>query len=68
MVVRFLFFFFSETDHVSYLAKDACMSRETFERMYPRLDEFREAKAILDPASRFASSLSDRLGLTGASS
>ena len=52
----------------TYLAKDACMSRETFERMYPRLDEFREAKAILDPASRFASSLSDRLGLTGASS
>ena len=23
MVVRLLFFFFSETDHVSYLAKDA---------------------------------------------
>jgi FAD/FMN-containing dehydrogenase len=48
----------------TYLAKDACMTKETFERMYPRHAEFRAAKAILDPSSRFSSSLARRLGLT----
>jgi len=47
----------------AYLAKDACMTKETFERMYPRHAEFRAARAILDPKSRFSSSLARRVGL-----
>jgi len=47
----------------TYLAKDACMTKETFERMYPRHAEFRAAKAALDPGARFSSSLARRLGL-----
>ena len=47
----------------AYLAKDACMTRGTFERMYPRHAEFKAARAILDPSSRFSSSLARRLGL-----
>lgn len=47
-----------------YLAKDASLRREDFERMYPRLGEFRAIKRRLDPAGRLSSSLSRRLGLT----
>jgi len=46
-----------------YLAKDACLSREHFEQMYPGLDRFREIKAKVDPQGRFSSSLARRLGL-----
>ena len=46
-----------------YLAKDACMTPQSFERMYPRLGEFREIKRRLDPRGRFASSQSKRLGI-----
>jgi decaprenylphospho-beta-D-ribofuranose 2-oxidase len=49
-----------------YLAKDACMERESFNAMYPRLDEFRAVKARLDPQNRFSSSQSRRLGITPA--
>ena len=47
-----------------YLAKDAFLGRETFEGMYPRLDEWRRVKERYDPASRFSSSLGRRLGLS----
>ena len=46
-----------------YLAKDTCMKPATFERMYPRVGEFREVKAKIDPDNRFASSQSKRLGI-----
>jgi FAD/FMN-containing dehydrogenase len=44
-----------------YLAKDAMMSADTFARMYPRLDEFRQVKARVDPQNRFSSSQARRL-------
>jgi len=46
-----------------YLAKDARLSRESFEAMYPRADEFRDLKERLDPEGVFSSSLARRLGL-----
>jgi len=49
-----------------YLAKDACMTAETFRAMYPRLKEFEEVRSKLDPQGRFASSQSRRLGIGGA--
>jgi decaprenylphospho-beta-D-ribofuranose 2-oxidase len=47
-----------------YLAKDVRMSRESFEAMYPRADEFRRLKAELDPQGRFDSALARRVGLS----
>ncbi|HEX7377990.1 MAG TPA: FAD-binding oxidoreductase [Pirellulales bacterium] len=49
-----------------YLAKDARMSRESFDIMYPGADEFRNLKAALDPTGRFSSHLARRLGLSPA--
>ncbi len=49
-----------------YLAKDSCMAREAFERMYPRLPEFKRVKARLDPDGRFSSSQARRLGIVEA--
>jgi len=46
-----------------YLAKDACMRRESFEAMYPRLEEWKAIKAEIDPDTRFSSSQARRLGL-----
>ncbi|MFA9478912.1 FAD-binding protein [Phycisphaerales bacterium AB-hyl4] len=46
-----------------YLAKDACLKREHFERMYPRLDTFKSICRRLDPQRRLASSQARRLGL-----
>jgi decaprenylphospho-beta-D-ribofuranose 2-oxidase len=43
-----------------YLAKDARMNKIHLERMYPRLQEFREAKFEVDPHRVFESR---RLGL-----
>ena len=48
-----------------YLAKDTCMLPETFSRMYPNLEKFREIKRRLDPHNRFASSQSKRLQIMG---
>ncbi|MDB5354302.1 MAG: linked oxidase domain protein [Phycisphaerales bacterium] len=48
-----------------YLAKDACMTRESFHAMYPNLPRFNEVKAKLDPHNRFSSSQSRRLGIGG---
>jgi len=47
-----------------YLAKDAIVTREQFEPMYPRLDEFRRIRRRHDPDGVFRSLQSDRLGLT----
>lgn len=48
-----------------YLAKDACLTRESFAAMYPDLAKFNEIKQRLDPTNRFSSSLSRRLGIGG---
>jgi decaprenylphospho-beta-D-ribofuranose 2-oxidase len=47
-----------------YLAKDARMRPERLAAMYPRLDEWREQQARLDPAGRMQCDLSRRLGVT----
>ena len=46
-----------------YLAKDSRVPAGVLEQMYPRLDEFRQLRAGLDPKSVLASDLSRRLGL-----
>ena len=46
-----------------YLAKDALSDARTVAAMYPRKAEFLRIKRELDPANRFASSLSRRLEL-----
>ncbi|MEU7717657.1 FAD-binding oxidoreductase [Streptomyces tibetensis] len=46
-----------------YLAKDARLRPELLAHMYPRLDDFRELRARLDPHGVFVSDLARRLGL-----
>ncbi len=46
-----------------YLAKDARLRPDVMGAMYPRLAEWREVKARVDPESRFRSDLAERLGL-----
>ena len=46
-----------------YLAKDSRVPAGVLAQMYPRLAEFRELRATLDPQGMFASDLSRRLGL-----
>jgi len=46
-----------------YLAADALTTRQAIEQMYPRLDEFRQAKEKVDPEGRFTSDLARRLQL-----
>jgi decaprenylphospho-beta-D-ribofuranose 2-oxidase len=46
-----------------YLAKDSRVPAEVLEQMYPRLAEFRQRRAELDPKSVLASDLSRRLRL-----
>jgi decaprenylphospho-beta-D-ribofuranose 2-oxidase len=46
-----------------YLAKDSRVSRAALEQMYPRLAEFRQFRATVDPRGTLASDLSRRLGL-----
>lgn len=48
-----------------YLGKDAFLRAESLAAMYPRLDEWREIKARVDPNELFRSHLSSRVGLTG---
>jgi decaprenylphospho-beta-D-ribofuranose 2-oxidase len=50
-----------------YLAKDARLSRQSFESMYPRHKEFAAIKDRVDPAVVFSSSLARRLGLAPSS-
>ncbi|MFI2629970.1 FAD-binding protein [Streptomyces collinus] len=46
-----------------YLAKDARLRPELLAAMYPRLDDFRELRAELDPRGVFVSDLARRLSL-----
>ena len=46
-----------------YLAKDSRVAPDTLAGMYPRLQEFRDLRAELDPAGVMASDLSRRLRL-----
>jgi FAD/FMN-containing dehydrogenase len=46
-----------------YLAKDARTSAGMLRRFYPRLDEFQALRRRFDPAGRFSSLQSERLGL-----
>jgi len=46
-----------------YLAKDARLTRERFEAMYPEVARWREVKGAVDPENRFRSDLGVRLGL-----
>jgi decaprenylphospho-beta-D-ribofuranose 2-oxidase len=46
-----------------YLAKDARLRPELLPAFYPRLDEWRELRARVDPKQRWQSDLSRRLGL-----
>jgi decaprenylphospho-beta-D-ribofuranose 2-oxidase len=46
-----------------YVAKDALMAPQTYAAMFPRLDEFRAMLARVDPAGRYQSDMSRRLGL-----
>jgi decaprenylphospho-beta-D-ribofuranose 2-oxidase len=48
-----------------YLAKDARLSRAAFTDMYPGLQQWRSARAELDPYGVFRSDLGRRLGLCG---
>jgi decaprenylphospho-beta-D-ribofuranose 2-oxidase len=44
-----------------YLAKDALLSAAGFQRMYPKLGEFRRVLDSVDPGSRFTSDMARRL-------
>jgi decaprenylphospho-beta-D-ribofuranose 2-oxidase len=46
-----------------YLAKDSRVRRETFEKMYDRLDQFRAVRKRVDPDGVFTSDLARRLSL-----
>jgi decaprenylphospho-beta-D-ribofuranose 2-oxidase len=48
-----------------YLSKDSRLRPDVLTAMYPRLDEWRETRAKLDPSGVFVSDLSRRLGLHG---
>jgi decaprenylphospho-beta-D-ribofuranose 2-oxidase len=47
-----------------YLAKDARAKADAVAQMYPRIALFREVRATMDPAHRFASDQSRRLQLS----
>jgi decaprenylphospho-beta-D-ribofuranose 2-oxidase len=46
-----------------YLAKDAVVDPALIPQMYPRLANWRETRARLDPVGRWTSALAERLDL-----
>jgi decaprenylphospho-beta-D-ribofuranose 2-oxidase len=46
-----------------YLGKDALLQESTFKAMYPRYEQWMAVKRKYDPANRFTSNISRRLGL-----
>ena len=48
-----------------YLGKDACLSAESFRKMYPRYGEWLDLKQKFDPQNIFSSNLSRRLKISG---
>ena len=46
-----------------YLAKDSLATAESIASMYPKLDEFRRVKHLVDPSNRFVSSQARRVGI-----
>ena len=50
-----------------YLGKDARLPEAHFKEMYPQWEDWRDLREKWDPQGVFASSLSDRLGLTSRS-
>ena len=46
-----------------YLTKDSCSGAALLREGYPRLEQFRAARAAVDPRGKFASLLSKRLDL-----
>lgn len=51
-----------------YLAKDARLRPDVVGAMYPRLAEWRDVKARVDPEVRFRSDLAERIGIVAARS
>lgn len=47
-----------------YLAKDSCLTLQTFQQMYPQWRQWLTVRDELDPGNIFSSALSTRLGLT----
>lgn len=62
-LVRRLYRIAAEHGGRAYLAKDACLERDVFERMYPAAGEFRAVRRALDPEDRLQSDMARRLGL-----
>jgi decaprenylphospho-beta-D-ribofuranose 2-oxidase len=46
-----------------YLAKDCCLTPDTFKQMYPQWEKWQTVRSRLDPEHVFRSALSERLGL-----
>lgn len=69
-----LFSLLEKLDHIVlqhggrvYLAKDARISAESFNTMYPRYEAWRKIKQNIDPGNRLSSSMSRRLHIGGES-
>jgi len=58
---RELFEYVLDCGGKTYLAKDLLLSRDLFERMYPRYKEFLEVKGRLDPFNLFQSDMYRRI-------
>ena len=48
-----------------YLAKDACLTQQHFEAMYPEVQRFKSVLHRIDPNGVMQSDMSRRLGLSG---
>jgi decaprenylphospho-beta-D-ribofuranose 2-oxidase len=55
--------FLTERGYRVYLAKDSCILPRQFEKMYPKLEQWREITKSYDPTGRVRSDLSVRLNM-----